>query len=84
MSDGISDYWKAKRLDNMVRDAANAAARVIQRPDLDKTPTVMFSGKSYKLKIDKVELVYHNGEPTMGGPIEITEIPVLGKFEVKE
>jgi hypothetical protein len=85
MSDGMSDYWKAKRIENIVTAAANATARAIQRPDLDKTATITISGKKYKLKVDKVELVYHEG--SFGAPLDVLEtqeIPVLDKFEVKE
>ena len=84
MSDGISEYWKAKKIEDITREAANATARVIGRPDLDKSPILTMHGKDYRVRVEKIEMVCHNGNFDFDGGIDLTEIPVLGKFEVKE
>jgi hypothetical protein len=87
MSDGVSEYWKnktfldEKNIRNMVTNAANATARILQRPDLDKSREFTLHGTKYRMKLGDVTLVPYNGGFTSGGPVEIE---TLGKFEVKE
>lgn len=49
MSDGMSEYWKAKKIrdqemrdESIARQARDAVARVIQRPDLTTRKPILF------------------------------------------
>lgn len=76
MSDGLRNYWKVRKIENMVKEAANATARVIQRPDLDKTPVVIIHGSRYRFSTTPFD--------ANAGRFNIEPIPVLGQFKVED
>lgn len=85
MSDGMSEYWKAKKLrdqemrdESVARQAREAVARFVGRPDLvrrKKNPILMMNGHVVGIADIQGDILDLSG---------IKPIEVLGRFEVEE
>lgn len=90
MSDGMSEYWKNKKIrdqemrdESIARQARDAVARVLQRPDLQrrKNPILFVDMGAGFVSFDDAKIVL---QKDIAKSVGIEPIEVLGKLEVEE